>query len=279
MKQLLFFILFLIGISSCNKPDVTTPPIENPPISSKLIKAVVGSISDNTKNIDSFFYDTQKRIIRFQYAILGSAENVWNVYDFTYTANNLLPNSYNFTYIKSDVSGVYSYLTINELKFNAQNKVIEDSTISSNFPISSPMIYKYYKYSDKLVTTTTKYPNNSSYSLDSFFLDNDGNTIKKLSGTVDANNKFTLEGKIVYTFGNTISPYYNNTSGLAPSIIYGFPNFKHLQISGVSTNYSVNGSPTIYNSTYKNITDASGLVTKIISNIDVFSSVSEFTYY
>ena len=161
-----------------------------------------------------FTYDEQNRLSFFIDS--GVITNTYAKYNFLYSGNQKIPDSYTLIY---DITGLYT--EVHALTSNAQNQILSDSVVSSNNQSGSGN--SYYSYSSGLVTRIASYYRSElNFTLvlriDSFYLDANNNVFQMTIG-INPNLLVGVNGyqsylTAKYSYGNISSPFYNTPASL-----------------------------------------------------------------
>jgi hypothetical protein len=281
---LLLFALYTIGCSKKSSGD-TQPPVNK----SKLVKKEFVSFSSNSNstNVDSFAYDVQQRMIYYSISVRDTKYSSFNwlqQYQFSYSGSSTVPESYIFTYTGDSIPSntAFHYSITHKLEFDAQDRIVLDSSVSATLPSLNEFKIRHYYYSTNLYTSKTIYPNNTaSNSTDSTFIDNNGNATIRSYGLLDANNKYTHTGATTTVFGSTLNPFHTSGVGTAFLILFGYNN-KNLQSTDTYTNYSApnyNPPAVVSTNNYQYITDTDGWVITATLSGTIGNIRGDYTYY
>lgn len=188
----IFPLLVLFTFSSCKKDNNNSRPSTRPYLS--LIKYHYG----RTLVVDSFFYDTEKRLTDFtqhRYDTNGTSVAQGRLAaSFQYNSNDDIPHSYVLTGL--------SQIENHSLSFDSQNRIIKDTSLNGTHNVV------YYSYSDVGISSAFLFGGDIlDRQLDSIFIVN-GNVSEERIYYSNNSPIAEFSGSAQYEYSSSLNPTY-----------------------------------------------------------------------
>jgi len=278
------------GGSTANNPPATNNPPTTPEPPQKLIRSITTTYSTGDKYYDSLVYDVGKRVITKMSQYSNSIPNypvISETYRFSYNGTDTVPNRYDYDYTNTSIvnNGTPTVFSASYLVYyDAQNRFSMDSSINA---VSSPYFRRIrtLSYTNNMVIRKSIFAvDTASNWLDSAFLDNNRNVVKRIGGHLGKNDQYFPRTLINVEYGSSPLPYGSRMASKATGLINAAFAGSNLQIKSNITSYNSNGTVTTSGATFQYTYDTNGLLIKIAGtpiagSASYASSVTEYAYY
>lgn len=276
------------GNTGANPPGNNNPPTTTQDPPKKLIKLTNGVWSTGDISNDSLVYDASNRVILLAKVSKGTGSNpsiFLDNYTFYYNGTDSLPFKYDYKTSYTSGSSTLppsEYTSTYGLAYDAQGRLVVDSTITTSSPFSNYKRKRSYSYGSDYAVKTVVFPNDTaSNSLDSFFFDGNRCAVRRVSGHLDRSGRFTMSLSSSTQFGTVSAGYSLLKISPVNDIAFGFFSGSKLETTGTTYNYYATSTST-YGASYQYTFDATGLLQKIVGSYTgggISSFTEQLVYY